>query len=164
MASYLHSRHRKAGLPEFLLVCALVLAVVPLTIVWIDFNQPEWPGTGGWVMSGDIVTTHYNAPDYKEKVTVHYEYLVGGGSYKGEFVGLWPEVGSPNALPVTELDRLKNKGYPLVVFYNPAKPSQSRLHTRSQGDPILLVLIAGICVVTAGLYAFVFYPAWRRQR
>ena len=163
MASHLHSRYRKAGLPEVLLVCAMILAVAPLTLVWFSLNQPEWPGTGGWVLSGEIVTTHYNAPDYKQKATVHYEYLIGGASYKGEFVGFWPDVGSPNALPVTELDRLKQKGYPLTVFYNPSDPSQSRLHTRGHDDQLILFLIAGFCVGLAALYAFVVYPAWRRQ-
>jgi hypothetical protein len=66
-------------------------------------------------------------------------------------------------LPVTELDRLKEKGHPLTVFYNPSNPSQSRLHARSEGDPVLRIFVAGCCVVAACLYAFFVYPAWRHQ-
>jgi hypothetical protein len=163
MATYLQTSRRKTGLPEFLLVCAIVMAVAPLTFVWISLNQPEWPAAGGWVLSGEIVTTHYNAPDYKEKVTVNYEYLVGGANYRGEFVGLWPDVGSPNALLPDELERITRKGHPLTVFYDPTDPARSRLHSRGHDNQLSLILIAGCCVVLAGAYAFVAYPALRRR-
>ncbi len=163
MASYLRTKRRKAGLPEFLLVFAMIAAIVPLTVVWYSLNQPDWPAAGGWVLSGKIVNTHYNAPDYKQKVTVDYEYLIGGANYKGEFVGLWPDVGSPNALPPSELEKITQKGYPLTVFYDPDDPTRSRLHTRGHDDQLSLILIAGCCVVLAGVYAFVVYPAWRSR-
>lgn len=163
MATYLQTRRRKAGLPEFLLVCAILLAIVPLTLAWVSLNQPEWPAAGGWVLSGEIVNTHYNAPDYKQKVTVNYEYLVGSANYKGEFIGLWPDVGSPNALPPDELEKITQKGHPLTVFYDPSNHARSRLHTRGHDDRLSLILIAGCCVVLAGVYCFVAYPAWRRR-
>jgi hypothetical protein len=30
-----------------------VVAVAPLTLLWVRLNQPEWPGTGGWIVHGD---------------------------------------------------------------------------------------------------------------
>jgi hypothetical protein len=144
------------------LFCALVLAVAPLTVLWVSLNQPAWPGTGGYVVHGEIHTTHYNAQDYKQKVTVSYEYAVGGGTYTGEFIGLWPDVGSPNALPPNEIDAVTERGHPLTVYYNPRNPGRSRLHTRGTENRLSYILIAGCCVVLAGVYCFAVYPAWRR--
>jgi len=163
MATHLPTRRHRSGLPDFLLVFAILAAIVPLTAVWFSINQPDWPEAGGWITSGNVVKTHYNAPDYKEKVTVAYEYVIGGATYTGEFVGLWPEVGSPNALPPAELENVTQHGYPLTVFYDPDDPTRSRLHTRGHDDQLSLILIAGCCVILAGVYAFVVYPVWRRK-
>jgi hypothetical protein len=149
------------GFPEFLLVCALVLAVAPLTLFWVMLNVPEWPATGGWVVSGEVATTHYNAQDYARKVSVAYEYRIGSVTYKGEFVGLWPSVGSPNALPPQEIEAITHQGHPLTVFYNPNDPSRSRLHTRGNENRLSLLLLSGCCVALSGIYCFFVYPVWR---
>ncbi|MCC6698282.1 MAG: DUF3592 domain-containing protein [Candidatus Hydrogenedentes bacterium] len=163
MPVYSRRRFRKLGFPEFLLVCALLLAVAPLTLFWLFLNVPEWPATGGWVVSGEVESTHYNAQDYARKVNVAYEYRVGSVAYKGAFVGLWPGVGSPNALAPENIKSVTEQGHPLTVFYNPNDPSRSRLHTRGTENRLSLFLIAGCCVALSGIYCFLVYPAWRRS-
>ncbi|MCC6796406.1 MAG: DUF3592 domain-containing protein [Candidatus Hydrogenedentes bacterium] len=154
-------RHRKLGWPEVWLVSFVVLALAPAMAWWSEQYQPDWMKTAGNITSVEFQRVHYNAQDYRTKVDVTYDYIVGMGKYLGEFHGYWPEVGSPNALAPSEIEKLKEPKCEVFVFYDPGNIEHSTLHPKDgKSSPLWIVLtVAGLCI--AGAYTFFVYPAWR---
>ena len=149
------------GLPEMAALALIVATIVPVTLWSRDIMSPQYRSTQGHVVECDIHATHYNASEAEVKVTITYRYTVEGIEHINTWTGLWPETGSPNALPPDELERLQTKNYPLVVFYDPANPALSELHIRDGG---FQRIYGGLSVVLCGLavlYCAVGYPAWR---
>lgn len=124
-------RLKRPGWPEAVLAL-LVLAVVVPAFLWLqaDLATP-WERTGGQVVEGEVIPTHYNAERYDEKVSLSYEYTVAGVPYSGRYEGFWPPAGTVNALPHDELKVLERPGYPLIVFYDPRQPARSNIHRQS---------------------------------
>jgi len=158
----LFRRLRRPRLPEALAAAVLILAVAA-TAWWLrDVNQPEWQQTMGTVRGFVRQSTHYNAPDYQEKVYVTYEYSAETIQHTGKWEGFWPETESPNALPAERLAELAETGNPLVVFFDPRDPARSRLHGGASDRSLALALLAFGTFALALAYCGVIYPKWVR--
>lgn len=153
--------HKKIGWPEFGLLCAVVLAIAPATMWWRQYYVPEWRRTGGQITACETSRVHYNAQDYRAKAIVSYRYTVGVAQYTGRFEGFWPEVGGPNALPPSAVDQLKDGNREIVVFYDPANPSRSRLHPEDATTSPFWPVLTAAGLLMAGAYTLIAYPAWR---
>lgn len=160
------SLHRKKsflrpGLPE-LSGAALLVGTLFCCVLWlVSAARPEWIETGGTVLYCEIRPTHYNAQDYRPKVDVTYEYLVGSVRFEGRWDGFWPELDSPNALLPEQLDLLKEEGHPLVILYNPDDPTESSPHYPFPNDRMIYASLIAAGVLATGLYFIFVYPAWR---
>lgn len=151
----------RPGLPEFVAVCLLALALVSV-LAWRQGDAGGgWPEAPGHVMSATIRPTHYNAPDYRPKVSVTYEYTVNGVAHRGYWEGYWPEMNSPNALLPEERRLLEESGFPLVVMYDPDEPARSRLHDPPGERRILLGVASVVAFLAAAVYFVRIYPAWK---
>jgi len=149
------------GLPEMAALVLIGAAIVPVTLWSRDIMSPQYRSTQGHVMECNIHATHYNASDAAVKVTITYCYTVEGIEHINTWTGLWPETGSPNALPPDELARLETQEYPLTVFYDPSNPERGELHIRDRG---FRRIYGGLSAVLCGLavaYCGIVYPKWR---
>ena len=122
MALHTHKRRMRVGLPEVVAAVLIALATVMATMWWRDANLPEWAQAEGRILECAIRDTHYNAEDYRPKVTVGYEYNVGTTRHTGSFAGFWPLAKSANALPPSRYGELKSRAFGLIVFYDPQEP------------------------------------------
>jgi len=125
------------------------------------YYQPEWRQTAATVLHAEVKDTHYNAQDYRPKVTVSYEYVAGLTTHRGQYVGFWPEMGGPNALVPSELRKLTEPGHTLVAFFDPRDPSRSELHPHLRGPTLVHFLTTVAGIVLAGGYALFVYPRLR---
>lgn len=142
-------RRRALGVPEFVGLLLVAVVVAPAWLWWRDVLVGSWQITSGSVVACEVRNTHYNAADYRPVVTLHYHYMVAGQELEGVWQGLWPEAGSPNALPRDQLPQLQSPGRPLVIYFNPANPVESSPH---EGAPLRQIAYAsitvlGVCVV-----------------
>lgn len=161
----LHQRRKlqRPGFPEAAALFLIVLTALP-ALLWVQENvRPSKTATVGRVTQCDITLTHYNATDLRQKVSLDYAYDVGGTTYHGHFEGLWPQAHSPNALIGDDVNRLRNAGFPLQVFYDPRNPRYASIHeavevTRTQYARISLAALA----VTL-LYCVYVYPNWKER-
>lgn len=155
-------RHRrKPGVAEVLFILALFAAVTPISFWWMRLNRPIWNNAPGSIVSGTVLSTHYNAERYDPKVRAQYQYLVGTVTFRGTFEGFWPDVGSPNALPPERLQEITAPGHPLVVAYDPENPRRSVLHPIVEESQLKYFLLTVAGLMLAGGYCLVIYPAWR---
>ncbi|MBX7258281.1 MAG: DUF3592 domain-containing protein [Candidatus Hydrogenedentes bacterium] len=161
----LRKRHRwrKPGIAEVLFVLAVVVAMLPISYWWLRLNRPVWNNAPGSILSGKILSTHYNAERYDPKVRAQYQYLVGTVTFQGTFEGFWPEVGSPNALPPDRLEEITKPGHPLVVAYDPANPQRSVLHPLLEESQLKYFLLSVAGLLVGGAYCLIIYPAWRNH-
>lgn len=145
-----HARRRRLGVREFVGIVLLLAVVGPAWLWWQEVLVGDWQITSGSVSGCEIRDTHYNAPDYKPVVTLRYRYTVAGNEYQGTWQGLWPEAGSPNALPRTQLAQLNAPGRPLVVYYDPDHPADSSPHDHAPFRQIgyASMTVLGLCVAS----------------
>lgn len=156
-------RWRPAG-PEYIAVFLLVVLLVAALLAWRTATAPPWPHTTGTVLSCNIRSVHYNAEPNDTKVSLTYQYVVGGQTYAAQWEGLWPAAGSPNALPPDRLHELESPGYRLRVYYDPQNPSRSDLEDGSRDDVLFFsALFVGILAVFL-IYLLKIYPMWRLSR
>lgn len=161
-----HRRHRRRhwsalGWPEVFLAGLALLVIAP-AVLWVRFEgRQNWRQTTGFARGAAIESTHYNATEYATKVTVDFEYAVGGMPYHDRWVGFWPAAGGPNALPANELDRLQRDGHPLTVFYDPESPWANYLHPDADLTRTLYAawLAGGLGLFL--LYCVRIYPRFR---
>lgn len=148
---------RTFALPEFLALASIGVAIVPVTLWLLERSDSEYRRAAGEATSCEI----QSSADSAKKVIVTYQYSVGAETYTHAWTGLWPETGSPNALPPEQLDKLRHKHHPLTVFYDPDNPRESYLHVADRGfEHFYGGLAVGMCLV-AVLYCGIAYPAWR---
>ena len=156
-------RLRRPGLPEWVAVAALAVAVIP-AVMWVEATtSPSLSQTTGRCLSCTIRLTHYNAVNNLPKVYLTYAYSVGTAEFTGQWEGFWPATNSPNALPPDKLDQLKTTGYPLTVFYDPSNPRQSYLHVPGPSSPALHAFFAIAAALAAFTYIVRIYPAWKTR-
>jgi hypothetical protein len=143
-----HNRPR-LGRPEILGLLLIAALVAPATLWWRDAMVDQWAVASGTVLACEIRDTHYNAQDYRPVVSIRYHYYVNGRDHEGEWRGLWPEAGSPNALSGDQLSQLTVSGRPLMVFYNPSNPRQSSPHEHGAGGQITYAsaTVFALCLV-----------------
>ena len=156
--------HTRPGLPEFVEIALVILAIAGAGLWWRNVDHEVWPNTVGSVLSCDIQNMHYNATQYANRVDIRYEYTAGGRPYLGHWTGYWPIMGSPNALPRARMNELKTKGFPLTVMYNPANPSRSRLHDTPAGLRPAFAAMTLIAIALSFAFTVFIYPRWRRRR
>lgn len=151
-------RLKRPSWPEAVLALLIAAVVLP-AFLWLqaDVISP-WERTGGGVVRGEVMTTHYNAERYEQKVSVIYEYAVAGMSFSGRYEGFWPPAGTVNGLPPEELGVLEQPGYPLVVFYDPSEPARSNLHSQSTFRKNIYAIWFLIALGLALLYLIRIYP------
>jgi hypothetical protein len=148
---------RAFDLPEFVAAVLIAAAIVPTTFWLQGLSGAAYRCVDGVVVACDIQPTS----DSGKKITLTYRYAVGTETYTQTWTGLWPETGSPNALPPGKLDVLRQKDYPLTVYYDSDNPADGHLHIEDRGfERIYGGLSLGMCGV-AVLYCAVAYPAWR---
>jgi len=157
-----HKTRRKPGLPDLVGLALLGLVCIPAILWWRAGIQPDWVRTGGRILECNLVRTHYNAEDSPTKVSVQYEYTTLSGTYAGSWSGFWPNVHSPNQLAYDRVEELQRPGFPLVVLYDPANPSQSRLHNVNDTQGIFYGLIFALVLAGAFFYFVRIYPGWKR--
>lgn len=149
------------GLPEFVATLLMGAAIVPITLWLQALPSQVYRITEGSVVHCELHPTHYNATDFEIKVALTYQYVVGTTTYTKTWNGLWPETGSPNALPVEKLDALTKEKFPLTVYYDAERPTDSSLFVEARGYQRIY---GGLAVAMCGLailYCAVGYPAWR---
>jgi len=164
MVLYKRKTTPKPGLPESVVVILLAVVAFLAASWWRTTGKPGWPPAPGWAVSCTIKQTHFNAEFSKSKVTVAYEYSVGGVVFAGNWEGYWPTVHSPNALTEDQLEVLRTPKYPLVVHYNPQHPSRSRLHNPDADEMVMFALLTFGAGVGLLFYCARLYPAWKRRR
>ena len=157
-----YRKRRALGMPEVVGLLLVAAVVVPAWLWWRDTIVGHWQVTSGVVLSADVRSTHYNATDYKPVVTIKYRYSVGGDDYETVWQGLWPEAGSPNALPRDQLTQLQSPGRPLVIFYNPAEPSESSPHESAPFRQITYASVTVLAACVVGWYFLRVFPGLRR--
>jgi len=160
----LHQKHRlrRPGLPELVAVAA-VIAAIAAAVAWLNAaTAPTLEQTFGRIVSCDIRLTHYNAASDLSKVFVDYAYSAGIGTYTGHWEGFWPSTKSPDALPPDKLDLLKSPGRTITVFYDPADPGRSFLHSSATRFPALYAFAAAATALAAVIYLVRIYPTWKR--
>lgn len=140
---------------------AALMAATAASLYVRAYYQPDWRQTAAKILHAEVKNTHYNAQDYRAKVTVSYEYVAGLTTQKGHYVGFWPEVGGPNALPPGDINKLFEPGHVLVAFYDPRDPSRSELHPQLRGPTLVHFLATVAGFVLAGAYTLFVYPKWR---
>lgn len=143
----------------------LVGGAVVFALLWYAVDPASrWRHAPGHVVQGDLRYVHRNAETDLPKVTVRYEYTVGGLNHHGAWTGHWPTANSPNALAEQDLPLLQQKGYPLVVLYDPSHPAKSRLHTPPSGRALAFSVLAAVFAVLAAVYLIRVYPRIRHLR
>ena len=157
-------RRLRIGLPELVAMALIALTAALATRWWRTAGQPGWVKVPGRTVSCEIRRTHFNAEPSRDKVALGYEYEVAGRTFSGSWMGYWPKVHSPNALPDGQIEKLRTKAYPLVVHYNPQNPSQSRLHNPDPDALMLYTLLAFGSGIALIVYGVRLYPAWKRRR
>lgn len=156
-------RHVRYGVPDATALGLIILAILS-AVMWARSNlRPAWEQVSGTVVSCDLVKREYGNSSEPEQVRLSYRYEVQGRSYTGSWDGFWPQANSPNALPRSELARLRSNGYPLTVAYDPDNPAMNSLHrganTKKQFYPWITAGLLGI----AAVYFLRIYPRWKRH-
>ncbi len=142
---------------------ALVGTLVAALLWWRGAPPIDWVATSGRVGNCTIESVHYNAPDQMRRVTMDYTYRVGGAVYEGAWSGIWPEILSPNALPSTRVDELREPNHKLVVYYDRSNPYRSRLHDEPSPSRVYGWAVAGAGTATL-IYCAMVYPRWKKRR
>ena len=160
----LHRRrhHVKLRLPDYLALLLVAAVAVSATLWWRAQFQNLWLETGGRVVEGQVVESHYNAQLTEPRVDLLYTYTVGGVVFDSRWKGFWPVEHSPNALPESRYNELFTPGHPLTVFYEAGNPSNADLHRQSNESRLILTLVTVLLVAGTCVYLLRFYPAWRR--
>lgn len=161
-------KHRKKlrgpGLPE---LTAVLLGLAVAACFWMlgkEANKPGWARAPGRVEHCDIRRTHYNAEPSDNKVQLVYSYVVGAARFQGSWQGFWPRVHSPNALPEGNVEVLKTPNYPLVVLYDPLRPSRSDLHIPDARKVVPYTLLTFAALMVLLFYLMQIYPRWKARR
>ena len=163
MALRQRRQFERFGLPEFVGLLVVGIALAAASAYWLREVQPEFREAQGRVVEGDVSWIDYNSTDRRQKVTLTYQYTVGTTSYTGSWTGLWPETGNPNALPPDRVDALRTKDYPLVVFLDPDNPAHSSLHVvADEMTHVYAGVVVGLCAA-ALIYCGGIYPMWKAR-
>jgi hypothetical protein len=164
MTLHRNRQFQRLGLAEFLAIVLLGSAALAITLWWQERMEPRYEETEGHVVDGQLSLVHYNAEDTRQKVSLAYEYAVGPKTYQNSWVGFWPEFGSSNALPPSQLEALCTKGHALVVLYSSEDPNESYLYPLDGGRSLLYGGIALGACAAAVIYCGVVYPSRRFRR
>lgn len=164
MALQRRTKRWRPAAPEFIGVFLCVVLLFAGVLAWRATTAPPWPHTTGTVLSCNLRSVHYNAEPNDTKVSLSYEYVVGGQTYAARWEGLWPVAGSPNALPEERLHELETPGYRLRVYYDPENPSRSELEDGSRDNVLLFSLFFVGSLATFLVYVLKIYPTWRLSR
>lgn len=156
-------RHIRYGAPDAV-AAGLIALLMLCAVLWTRSNlRPAWEQASGNVVSCELVKREYGNLAEPEQVRLAYQYYVQGRSYSGSWEGFWPQANSPNALPRSELGRLRARGYPLTVAFDPGNPTANSLHraadVKRQFYPWITVGLLGVAVV----YFLRIYPRWKRR-
>lgn len=156
-------RHYRLGAPDMLAVLLLGTAVLCAALWARSDALPPWERALGAVVECQLVKRAHSVSPDPDQVRLSYEYTVDGRTYRGAWNGFWPQAYSPNALPVSQLDRLRQKGYPLTVFYDPLNPAVNALHRVEDLRPYYYrwFLFGGLAAIL--LYFCGLYPRWKRR-
>jgi hypothetical protein len=107
---------------------------------------------------------HPTSPDGRpHRVRLGYTFTVHGESYAGQWDGEWPESHSPNALLEDQLDRLREPGFPLVVFYDPVDPAHNALHKTGNHAAVWWLRLSVALAALVLWYVFVVYPRLKQR-
>lgn len=157
-------KHRdRLRLPEYLALFLVACVVASAALWWRAHNHSAWLQTGGRVVEGRVVPSHYNAQPVDPRVELDYTYTAGGMVHRGRWTGFWPVENSPNALPESRYAELFTEGYPLTVYYEAGNPGKGELHrSAGEGATVLAVATVFLAAVTC-VYLFRVYPSWRRE-
>lgn len=164
MALHQHKVRAKVGPPEVATLAVVAVVVVVMVSGPLAVPGRDWEQTRGKVRN---FYTYQNAstPDGRPyRVQVSYHYTVNGLVREGEWDGEWPEAHSPNALLAEEVERLREPGFPLVVFYDPDSPDHSELHQEDNRAAVWWLRVAIILGALTLWYVFVVYPRLKRSR
>lgn len=158
-----HKRFQAPAWPEFLALALAALCAGVLLAWGKNRVEPNWSKADGQVIAAQTQLTHYNAAALYDKVTISYEYFVDGIRYTGSWEGLWPELGSPNALTHDELPKLCVQGYPLTIFYEPTNPEKHVLHYAESSLEKIQGEVAFALFIAVLFYFLKVYP-WLKKR
>ncbi len=151
-------------MPE-IVAALLVLATAGSALLCATSRgRSQWRETSGRVSHGEVVASRDRARPADAKVRVNYEYQVEGVDYRGEYKGFWPGAGSPNALPLDELERLTKEGHSLRVRYRAEDPGSSQLHFSGRSRSVAMLIFASFVGMVCLAYLLLVYPKWRVAR
>ncbi len=129
MSLHTHKTRNRPGPADvlFALLATGLAVVLALTIGLGDGST--WQLTNGMVDNAYRYGPASTALMTAQLVRVEYHYQVGGQRYADSWEGDWPNAYSPNALSAQDIGALTQPGFPLLVWYDPANPARSQLHT-----------------------------------
>lgn len=159
----LHQRNKRQlrfGLAELVALLLVLLALAPALLYWRASLEPAWRQTVGTVVASSIDPVEYSRDPRSRQVELTYEYTAHGQSFTGNWQGFWPQVHSPNALPHSQMDRLK-PGHTLKVYFDPVQPSENLLHYTGSIRPATYGRITMGALVLVLAYFVAVYPRWR---
>lgn len=158
-----HRHRRKFGLPEGVGL-ALLLTLAAASYVFLEsVYGVSWRRTVAYVVDGRIDEAHYNAQDTLPRLSLTYEYLVNGVTFRGQYSGAWPLLQQPGLAPGEILRRIRDREVTLPVMYDPRAPGRSMLSFTHESRQVAPALFTGAAALTCAIYALKIYPAWRRR-
>lgn len=164
MSLHTHKVRSQPGLAEFATVAIVAIAVLFMLAGPVARPGTDWQRAEGRVKSV-YTSAHPTHPDGKpRRVQLVYQYDADGLTYTGEWDGEWPEAHSPNALLAGDLDRLRERDYPLKVLYDPVDPSVSNIHGTGNRLPAWWLRLSLGLAMLAMWHTFVVYPSWKLRK
>lgn len=163
MALHRRRKLKAPGLPELVGALLVCLAIAPAVLWRYEYLHPSYEEAAGIIVDCTRKLTHYNATAVQAKLTVEYEYAVGGTSFIGTWSGFWPQSVEPGSVPLGELSGEEARGLPVKVFYNSRNPSNSVLLYPAMGSPLLYGLLTLAATLACMVYCSTLYPTWTRR-
>ena len=131
-------------------------------LAYMVYDNIRYAGTASWrSVPGRVVESDFyrtggtprNAVTYHVRVT--YAYAVDGRPFTGDEI--WLTAGSSFNSPEEAAEFLApyRAGSPVTVYYDPANPADTALIVERGGDPMVLLILAGLW----GLIGTYHYPS-----
>jgi hypothetical protein len=164
MALHRHKVRSRPGAAEWVTTAVAVFTVATMVAGPMALPSTSWRDTPGSLAE---VYLYQNAstPDGRPlRVRASYHYEVDGKPHTGAWDGDWPAAHSINALPPADIDRLREPGYPVHVFYDISDPDRSTLHIPGNRMPSWWLRLSIALAVLVLWYGMVVYPRLKSSR
>lgn len=160
MGFHRHKIRRRLGAADGVLFLLALAAVAAMLAGPLAEPGTDWQRTIGDVTHVYTYQNASTADGRPYRLRVSYRYSAQGRDLAGAWDGEWPLAHSANALPPAEVHRVQ-PGYRVSVFYDPAQPDRSTLHTPGNIAPAWWLRLSIALSAAVVWYAYAVYPRWK---